>query len=206
VFSDGDQLWIADTGNRRVLYFKTFPTANFTAADGVIGKPDFGSRDYENQDAIWPYSVKISPDGAMAITDTQYYRVLVWHNWRTALHQKADIIMGQQDMDSNGQNQYGLFPMPNTLNWCYDSCFFNGGILVADTGNSRVLRFNTIPSTHNAPADGLLGKPNFFTGSENADTVFGTEKSMYWPFSICTDGPQLAVADTGNHRVLIYPL
>lgn len=206
VFSDGKSLWIADTGNRRVLFFETIPTVSYPHADGVIGKPDFVTRDYENQDPIWPYSVKISPDGAMAITDTQYYRVLLWRHWRDALTQKADCIIGQPDLDSSGQNQYALFPQANTLSWCYDSAFFEKGLLVADTGNSRILRFPEFPVFSNAAAGGLLGKPDFHTGSENADTVFGTDKSLYWPFSICTDGNLLAVADTGNHRITFYTL
>ena len=206
VFSDGQRLWIADTGNRRILYYDQLPTENFAPASGVIGKPDFFTRDYENQDPIWPYSVKLGAYGGLAVTDTQYYRVLIWHDWKTAFHQKADAIIGQADLDSNGQNQYGPHPMPNTLSWCYDSCFWKEGILVADTGNSRVLHFGAVPRQHNLAADGLIGKPDFFTGSENTDTVFGTEKSLYWPFSICADGARLAVADTGNHRVLIYPL
>lgn len=206
VFSDGQQLWIADTGNRRVLYFQNLPTENFGAATAVIGKPDFFTRDYENQDPIWPYSVKIGPDGSMAITDTQYYRVLIWQNWRTAFQQKADVIIGQSDLDSSGQNQYGLFPMANTLSWCYDTCYLGSKLFVADTGNSRVLCFDPIPKDSNASANDLIGKPNFSTGSENAETVFGTEKSLYWPFSICANNERLAVADTGNHRVLLYPL
>ncbi|MBL7782385.1 MAG: NHL repeat-containing protein [Saprospiraceae bacterium] len=204
VFSDGQRLWIADTGNRRVLYYDTFPERHFEPAQGVVGKPDFHTRDYENLDPIWPYSVKIGPDGSMAVTDTQYYRVLVWRDWRRAFQQKADLVIGQPDMDSNGQNQYMLHPMPHTLSWCYDACFFKNGLLVADTGNSRVLRFDRLPE-HNSPAaDGLIGKPDFYTGSEFAETVFGTEKSLYWPFSICADQDLLAVADTGNHRILMY--
>ncbi len=206
VFSDGQQIWIADTGNRRILYFDHYPTENFEPAQQVIGKPDFMTRDYENQDPIWPYSVKISPEGVMSVADTQYYRILIWNDWRTAFHQKADLIIGQSDLDSSGQNQYGLFPMANTLSWCYDTCFFKQGILVADTGNSRVLRFDQLPQQNNQSADDLIGKPNFFTGSENAETVFGTEANLYWPFSICADDRRLAVADTGNHRILIYPL
>ncbi len=206
VFSDGQHLWIADTGNRRILFYENLPTENFAPAQAVIGKPDFFTRDYENQDPIWPYSVKISADGSMAVADTQYYRVLVWRDWRTAFQQKADLIIGQADMDSNGQNQYGPHPMPNTLSWCYDACFHQNGLLVADTGNSRLLRFHQMPEHHNPVADGLIGKPNFFTGSENAETVFGTEANLYWPFSICADQNRLAVADTGNHRILLYGL
>jgi hypothetical protein len=206
VFSDGQRLWIADTGNRRILFYESIPTENYATAQGVIGQPDFETRDYDNNNPIWPYSVKVGPDGTMAVTDTQYYRVLLWRDWRAAFSQCADAIIGQADIDSNGQNQFRPHPMPNSLNWCYDTCFFQGGILVADTGNSRVLRFDAIPELSNWPADGLIGKPDFFTGSEHAETVFGTEKNLYWPFSICTDEKLLAVADTGNHRIIFYDL
>ena len=40
----------------------------------------------------------------------------------------------------------------------------------------------------------------------NNATVFGTEKNLYWPFSICADQGRLAVADTGNHRIVLYQL
>ncbi|MEL6926791.1 MAG: hypothetical protein AAFO94_22310, partial [Bacteroidota bacterium] len=141
VFSDGVQLWIADTGNRRVLYFSQIPTVNFAKAEKVIGKPNFTERDYDHNDPIWPYSVKVSPSGQMTITDTQYYRVLLWHDWRTALDKKADVIIGQPAFDANGQNQFGWFPKANTLNWCYDTCFYKDGLWVVDTGSSRILWF-----------------------------------------------------------------
>ncbi len=206
VFSDGEKLWIADTGNRRVLFFNKIPTENYAAADGVIGKPNFNERDYDNQDAIWPYSVKISPDGKMAITDTQYFRVLLWHDWQTAFTQKADVLIGQKDFDSSGANQYGLYPQAHTLNWCYDTVFYKNGIFVADTGNSRILWFETTPSVSNTVATNLIGKKDFNTGSENADTVFGTDKNLYWPFSICIENDLIVIADTGNHRIYLNKL
>ncbi|MEM9917430.1 MAG: hypothetical protein AAF990_05005 [Bacteroidota bacterium] len=203
VFSDGQQLWVADTGNRRVLYFKNIPTQNFTAADRVIGKPSFQERDYENQDPIWPYSIKIGPQGQMAITDTQYYRVLFWQDWTTAFEQKADVVIGQTSFEGNGQNQFGWFPQRHTLNWCYDSCFYKNGLWVADTGNSRILWFDQLPEAHNPSADNVLGQDDFQTGSENKNTIWSTEGSLYWPFQICIEDQTMVVADTGNHRVVI---
>ena len=41
VFSNGTQLFVDDQKNNRILVWNTFPTANFTAADVVIGQPDF---------------------------------------------------------------------------------------------------------------------------------------------------------------------
>jgi hypothetical protein len=208
VFSDGVKLYIADTGNRRVLIFDEFPTENFKAADAVIGKPNFEERDYENTDAIWPYSVKLNQKGQIAITDTQYYRVMLWTSAEEALRSPTKIIIGQPDIDSSGQNQFNLYPKENTLSWCYDSSFYKNGILVADTGNSRVLWFEHVPTESNQSAQSLIGKKDFNTGSENAESIFGTEKSMYWPFSICVDesNSRLAIADTGNHRILFHHL
>lgn len=206
VYSDGQGLWIADTGNRRVLYFQSIPTSNFATADAVIGKPSFTERDYDHRDAVWPYSVKIGPNGELAITDTQYYRVLLWRDWRTALQQQADVIIGQPGLEANGQNQFGWFPKANTLNWCYDTCFYQEGLWVADTGNSRILWFDKLPNEHATEAASLLGQDNFTTGSENKNTVWSTENSLYWPFQLCIEGQTLVAADTGNHRIVINQL
>lgn len=206
VFSDGQHLWIADTGNRRILVFDTIPTKNFVAADRLIGKAAFTERDYDHMDPIWPYSIKVSKHGVLAITDTQYYRVLLWKDWQSAIHRKADIIIGQRSFKDNGQNQFGWFPQANTLNWCYDSCFFKEGIWISDTGNSRLLWFENIPEVHNQKADNVLGQDNFTTGSENKNTIKTTEGSLYWPFQVAIEGNTMVVADTGNHRIIINEL
>jgi hypothetical protein len=206
VFSDGKSLWIADTGNRRVLFYENIPSESYAKADLVIGKANFEERDYDHEDAIWPYSVKISPEGAMAITDTQYYRVLLWHNWKDGLTKKADVIIGQESFEANGQNQFGWFPSEKSLNWCYDSCFYKEGLWVADTGNSRILWHPTLPTENNASATDLIGQDDFKTGSENKNSIWSTEGSYYWPFSLSIDEGILAVADTGNHRIILNQL
>lgn len=206
VYSDGHQLWIADTGNRRVLYYEHIPNNSFAKADKVIGKVGFDIRDYDNQDPIWPYSVKVGPHGQLAITDTQYYRVLIWNDWKKAFANKADVIIGQASFEGNGQNQYGWFPEANTLNWCYDTCFYKDGIWVADTGNSRLLWHPVIPKEHNAAAQNVIGQDNFTTGSENKNTIWSTEGSLYWPFQVCIENQTMVIADTGNHRIIINKL
>ncbi len=206
VFSDGKHLWIADTGNRRVLFYEQIPKENYAPADEVIGQPDFNTRDYDPQNALWPYSVKVSKTGVLAITDTQYYRVLLWNDWQKAPTQSADCLIGQGDFDSNGQNQFLPQPQAHTLSWCYDTCFYKEGIIVADTGNSRLLFFENIPSDSNQPAKQVWGKPNFVTSSENKNTQIGTENSLYWSFAIAVEDNLLAIADTGNHRVLLHHL
>jgi hypothetical protein len=41
-------LWIADTGNRRVLFYENIPVENYIAADKVIGKNNFEEKDYDS--------------------------------------------------------------------------------------------------------------------------------------------------------------
>ncbi|RMG56706.1 MAG: hypothetical protein D6722_25990 [Bacteroidetes bacterium] len=204
LWSDGQRLWVADTGNRRVLVYSDWPHETMAAADAVIGQPDFGAREYDPDHAIWPYSVKVGPGGQLAIADTQYYRVLLWHEAATAPAQPADVIIGQPDFQSNGQNQYGLFPSAQTLNWCYDLGFQGEGLWVADTGNSRLLWYPQIPDAHNPPAQGIMGPPDFVTGSENAASTLRTDEALYWPFHLSVAGKTLAVADTGNHRIVFF--
>lgn len=206
VWVHGEKLFVTDTGNRRVLVYDTIPTENYRAGDAVIGAPNFTEKDYDPQSAIWPYSVKVSGRGAVAITDTQYFRVLYWPSIEKAMTSAPEIVFGQPDLQSNGQNQYLLQPGAHTLNWCYDSMFYKNGIWIADTGNSRVVWHAGIPETSNPVARQLLGHNNFVTGSENIDTVRTTENSLYWPFAISIFENSMAVADTGNNRIILYQL
>ncbi|MEO6166194.1 MAG: hypothetical protein ABIO46_05225 [Chitinophagales bacterium] len=204
VCSDGHHLWIADTGNRRVLFYENIPTENYQPADQLIGKENFEDKDYRPEYPVWPYSVKISEEGLLAITDTQYYRVLIWNDWKNAFAKPADAIIGQPDLESNGQNQYLLKPQANTLNWCYDVCLRNGSLWLADTGNSRVLFFRNIPTNNNQHAHDLFGTLSFETIGEHLEVGKENSERLYWPFSVSISNNRLAVADTGNHRIAFY--
>lgn len=207
IHSDGKQLWIADTGNRRVLYFDHIPNENFAPAQQVCGQQNFQQKEYNPQNAIWPYSVAISKAGEMLVTDTAYYRVLYWKDHKKAYSTAADFLFGQQDFESNGQNQHRFFPQAHTLSWCYDAQFDQqGGLWIADTGNSRLLHWNELPHQNNAPADTLLGQDLFEQGSENKNSIECKEDSFYWPFSLVLSQNNLLVADTGNHRIILHKL
>ena len=206
VWSDSEHLWIADTGNRRILFYQKIPTINFQAADKVIGKSNFEDKDYESENAVWPYSIKVSNNGVLAISDTQYYRVLLWQHWEGAFTKPAEVIIGQPDIESCGQNQYRLKPQANTLNWCYDMFMHDGALWLADTGNSRILFFKNIPVENNKSADELFGNINFETIGEHLEVGKPNNERLYWPFAVSVMNEQLIVADTGNHRIVIYTI
>ena len=78
----------------------------------------------------------------------------------------------------------------------------DGNILVvSDTDNNRVLIWNSIPNVPDQPADIVLGQTNFTTVQEPpAARTAGDARCA----SRCVEGTQLYVADTQNHRVLIW--
>lgn len=47
---DGNQLFVSDAGNHRVLVWSTFPTMSFMPADAVLGQSDFHHRAYNDDD------------------------------------------------------------------------------------------------------------------------------------------------------------
>jgi uncharacterized protein (TIGR03437 family) len=82
----------------------------------------------------------------------------------------------------------------------------DGRILaVADTDNNRVLIWKSIPASNNTPADIVLGQPDFKTRAlprpgDNTPTNW----SMRGPQGVWIQNGRLYVADTQNHRVLIW--
>ncbi len=48
VYSNGTQLFVADSDNNRVLVWNKFPTKNFQPANVVLGQPDFTCGVYNN--------------------------------------------------------------------------------------------------------------------------------------------------------------
>ncbi len=80
-------------------------------------------------------------------------------------------------------------------------------LAVADTDNNRVLIWNSIPATNNAPADLVLGQPDFKTGTPNTgtgDVRVPSQKSLRGPQGVWFQNGKLFVADDMNHRVLIW--
>ena len=74
-------------------------------------------------------------------------------------------------------------------------------LVVADFDNNRVLIWNTIPTTNGAPADVVVGQPDFnsFDSPEPP-----TAQSLNQPGAVASDGTRLYVADSRNNRILVF--
>ena len=79
----------------------------------------------------------------------------------------------------------------------------DGPLFVADTGHHRVLIWRRLPSKDYAPADTLIGQPDFGREGRNAKGEPGAA-TFNVPTGIAATQTILAVADAWNHRVLIW--
>jgi DNA-binding beta-propeller fold protein YncE len=103
----------------------------------------------------------------------------------------------------NGINRLGLNLSTTKINgMAYDNT--NYRLFVSDTGNNRVLVYNTDEDSNlidNIP-DYVLGQSNFYTNSSGA-----TSSTLNTPSGITYNtGSFLFVVDSGNNRVLVYDI
>ena len=70
---------------------------------------------------------------------------------------------------------------------------------MSDTGNNRVLSWNSEPITDQQAADFVLGQVNFTSGSAGT-----TSQAFSSPSGMATDGQKLILGDVYNSRVLIW--
>jgi hypothetical protein len=188
-------LYVADSGNQRIMGWNSIPTANGTPADFVLGVADFTSAGggvsatlLDGPRTCWVAS------GALFVSDSGNDRVLIYAPPPTATNTAANIAIGQPNLTTNasGSGQAGL-------NLPVDACVALGRVVVADLVNNRVLIWNGVPVANGTNAQLVVGQPNFTTTTPGV-----TQSKLTNPAGVWTDGVRLVVADSGNHRVLIW--
>ncbi len=154
--SDGT-LWVADAGNNRVLWFEQPEASDLisaTTADGVVGQPDFTATDkWADAVSATRYGfaniggIAVDNAGTLWVSDVDDSRILVFHNPKekdpTVQLAGADLVLGQVNYNATDANNSlnginaGTVSAPRGL-----SVSRNGQtLLVADAGNTRVLRY-----------------------------------------------------------------
>jgi len=140
LWSDGQRLLISDSGNARVLLFKTIPTASTGAADVVMGQASLSGADGSRAPAAnvlrQPGGLAVQ-NGRLYIADSQLHRVLYWNQLPAKNDQSADGVLGQPTMSSYQANEGGLglesLNRPTGILVALDTLF------IADTGNGRIV-------------------------------------------------------------------
>ncbi|MGQ0671578.1 MAG: NHL repeat-containing protein [Hyphomicrobium sp.] len=201
-------LIVCDTGHHRLLVWQRAPTADHAPADLVIGQRDFRTEGRNGRGPVSATSLNVptgvASDGRiLAVADAWNHRVLLWHSLPTRPNQPADVVLGQADFSAGLANRGGDRPTASTLNWCYGVAIVDGRLIVADTGNRRVLIWDRNPAVNGAPADLVLGQNDFTTRDENAGASPGAV-GMRWPHGIAFASGRMLVSDAGNNRVMVW--
>lgn len=199
----GGRFWVADTGNRRVLGWDNGIPGPGQPADVVLGQPDPSARE-ENRGGPagpasfrWPHAITGTED-LLLVADAGDHRVLGWGPHPSG-DCPANSILGQPDFTSATEWPYG----PHTgdrFRFPYAASMDAGRLAVADTANNRILLWDGLCGAH---ADHVLAQPDFGSNGENRWALVGRD-TLCWPYGLCLHGDTLAVADSGNNRVMLW--
>lgn len=222
--SNGTDVWIADSGNSRVLSFVQ-QGGTYNNASRLIGQLDYK---YRSVNLIEGREINIfngvgyggvaidynSNPPHLYVADSLNNRILGFNDVRTVQQgSKADLIIGQgtpYDSLINSPTNDPTLPTNTGLNRPVGLVVDRAGnLFVADSGNGRVLRFPAPFSQTTQQANLVLGQSSF-NGNPVTDP---SQNTMHTPwglalFSGCfASTPQscsLAVSDVAHNRVLIF--
>lgn len=175
------------------------------AAVAVVGQTDFSANvPGANANQLGtPAGVAVAGDrlivcdGSLPFTAPTNNRVLIYNSLASAvLGTTADIVIGQADF---GKTDPGL--SQTALNRPVGISTDGVRLAIVDGGNNRVLIFSRIPGSNGASADVVVGQADF---KSNPPATSAT--GLRGPNGVYLDGTRLLVADTENHRVLIFDL
>jgi hypothetical protein len=212
------RLIVADTLNNRVLIWTQIPVDG-EAPNFVVGQRDMiscvadainddGTGDSDStssaQTLNMPTSVW-SNDTRLVVVDSGNSRVLIWETFPDGDFRAASHVIGQTNFFDGNAN----FGQANASNASFSSPVAvdvreSGQMAVADTGNNRVLVWDTFPSSDGQAATQVIGQSGFTGRDENAGGAVPAENTLNGPTGVRFDGRNLVVTDTGNHRVLVF--
>ena len=212
IFYYQGQLFVADTGNRRLLIWNQLPTENGQPADIVLGQPDMISRNENGGDSPtaasmrWCHDITMWDDN-LVVTDAGNNRVMIWPGIPTENNTPCAVILGQKNFNFVELNQGFYLPNASSLSMPYGVDIWGDYLIVADTANSRLVGWKkreSILLLQGADADVVIGQDNFTNKSENRNFGLATRQSLNWCYGVKVCGENAVVADSGNNRVLIW--
>lgn len=136
----------------------------------VIGQPDFATSTVINPPTANSFNQAtgvFTIGNKLVVSDQTNHRVLIYNSVPTTNYAPADVVVGQADFVSNSANQGGTvrgFTFSNPGKGTSDGT----KLIMADISNSRVLIWNTVPTTNDQPADVVIGQQDMVSNSTNA--------------------------------------
>jgi hypothetical protein len=204
------RLVVADQNNNRVLVWNTVPTVSGTAADMVLGQQDFISYDDDDEADEMNRPAGLWSDGfRLLVSDTGNNRILYWALFPQRTGAKANYVIGQTEFSRSTAGSSA-----STLRTPFGVSSDGTRIYVADSGNNRVLEFDSFPIENGEEAVTVYGQAydNFSTNTANDDDQDGDADDN--PSARTVSGPSGAfvysgviyVSDRNNNRVMMFPV
>jgi len=197
-------LWVADTGNARVLQFSGYIEGQNRSPDGVLGQPGFttAAANLTARGLSAPVGLAIDGDSHLWVVDRGHHRVLKYPPTPLLTTNAAAVgVLCQGDFVTavSATSATGcLAPAGVAIDG-------EGRVHVTDSGNHRVLRFDA--PAPGAAADAILGQALPGDGACNRGAIAPTDLSLCGPSSLGVDRRgNLLVADGGNGRLLRYDI
>jgi hypothetical protein len=139
--------------------------------------------------------------GGLAMADAGNNRVMIWERFPQRNGAPCQRVLGQSDMTACDHNVAAYYPSAQAMNMPYALAVLGARLVVADTANSRLVGFGETPMA--GQADRLSAQPDFATKGDNRWGISGRD-TLCWPYGLSARGSTLAIADSGNNRVLIW--
>lgn len=142
-----------------------------------------------------PYAGAAWYKGNLYVPDPGNHRILVYTQGIPKVSNESATFAIGQDSDSSDVSGIGAGKMhsPTAL------LIHDDKLIVADWGNNRVLIWDQVPTSANAPADWVLGQPDMETANSSCSA-----SGMGKPNGLAVLGGRLLVADQNSHRIMVW--
>ena len=202
VFNDGTRVYAADAWNHRVLVWNPSPPASGTPASVVLGQTTFTTSTQGNGAGNLSEPLGVWSDGTrLLVADSRNNRVLIWNSVPTSNGQPANVVLGQASFGVGAATDP---PTASSMGAPYDVDVVDGRLYVTDARNNRIMVWNSVPTTNNAPADFFIGQSGPTQKLPNAGGAGTNAAGLSFPTALTISGGSLFISDSSNHRVVVF--
>ena len=192
-FDHSGNLWVADSGDNRIVEYNAPLTAN-EPGSLVLGQSSLTatSDNVARANMSEPEDIAFDAAGNTWVADTENSRIMEFAQPLSNGEEASQVIGAMNFTSFGGNDTQSLITLPEAI--AFDN---SGNLWVSDSGNSRVLEFAK-PFSTGMNATDLIGQYSYFYGGINA-----TQTQLGYPEGLAFDSSNnLWVADPGFSRVL----